>query len=343
MSEEDHTLENLLNNYNTQNNITLYQKDTTSEKSQTVSGGGTISSDEEEQISEFSNIDLPDTLPLREEVPRIATLPSVVKIKRKVVGETGKMISPLIVVSYNIWYNSQHIGSRTREVVKIIMDGHKYLPDVVCLQEVTNKSYKILREGLEEWYMLFEILSQDPQLPYSNLIAIRRETIELVEDSLTAYDFKSQMGRKLMVCSVRHKPTGVMFNLLNIHLESFPENLSYRRDQMESIVQLVKEEKMENFIILGDFNICSADEPIIPKLKIGKDVWVEIGSPESIRFTVDGSSNEFVNGKEMKLRSDRILYNFQNGQIVPTKMKMLGFQEPPSNHYGLLVKFMIRP
>lgn len=342
--------------------------------------------------SEFSNIDFPDFLPniespplqekqqnqnppksINQSIPQKPQIdaPQVTrssfKINRKSVPGQNYGIAPLTVITYNIWYNKRHQSARTRELIATLTHGHKYKPDIISLQEVTPKSYQILEQALTEDYFLFEILSQssESQVPYSNLIAVNRSTLEIVPDTLTAYDFDSQMGRKLMVCAVKHKATDVKFYVFNAHLESFKENWSYRKSQMDSIIRLIKEEKINNFILTGDFNICDPAEPIESQLRMAnyKDAWIEMGSPNSLKYTYNHNTNNYIKWKksqqspDAKLmhpshpsRLDRILYRFRDNQALVTKMKLLGVvpsEDPkrpphPSDHYGVLSEFMIK-
>lgn len=313
--------------------------------------------------SEFSNIDLPDKLPELKNQNQVEydTSPPIqrssFKVQRKSIPGQNLGITPLTVITYNIWNNRRSQTGRTKELINKLVVGHKYLPDLICLQEVTPKSFAILQKALGDKYDLFTVLGQPPdQLPYSNLIGINRQSLEII-DAPTAYDFNSQMGRKLIVCQVKHRETKISFYVLNTHLESFEENWSYRRDQMESINGLIKEEKIRNFILVGDFNICRSTEPIETKLRLTEysDAWVEMGSPQSLKYTYDHQNNRYVKEKmtssqptkqqhpQNRSRLDRILYRFKDNRIVVTKLKMLGVQEPhPSDHFGLLAEFMLK-
>lgn len=378
--------------------------------------------DQQDNFSEFSNIDFPDDLPnisSRSSTPQSTPqsthqsihqsqvhhqqLPSqptsqihhqqmplppqqqqqTFRVNRKSVPGKNYGISPLTVVTYNIWGNKHGQATRTVDVVNIILKGNKYVPDIVCLQEVTSKSFAILEKSLSATYHIFDVLernnndnnsnsntnNQANNVPYSNVICVNRGTMEVVKDSITAYDFESQMGRKLVVCGVKHISTESTFYVLNTHLESFEENWSYRRAQLESILRLIKEEKMRNVILMGDFNITRPTEPTEVQLRLAEgynDVWNEMGSPESLKYTYDTQTNEYARTKALqqsqqsssqqqtkmnqsilikgRARMDRILYKFKDQKIVPTKIRLLGVTkpQPPSDHYGLLVEFMIK-
>lgn len=374
--------------------------------------------DQQDNFSEFSNIDFPDDLPnissrsstpqsthqstpksthqsqnhhqqlppppSQQSTPQIhhqqmpLSQSQTFRVNRKSVPGKNYGISPLTVVTYNIWGNKHGQATRTVDVVNIILKGNKYVPDIVCLQEVTSKSFAILEKSLSATYHIFDVLERNnnsdnsqtnsnSNIPYSNVICVNRGTMEVVKDSITAYDFESQMGRKLVVCGVKHISTESTFYVLNTHLESFEENWSYRRAQLESILRLIKEEKMRNIILMGDFNITRPTEPTEVQLRLAEgynDVWNEMGSPESLKYTYDTQTNEYARTKALqqsqqssqssknqqsllikgRARMDRILYKFKDQKIVPTKIRLLGVTkpQPPSDHYGLLVEFMIK-
>jgi len=269
------------------------------------------------------------------------------RVKRKSVPGENYGIGSLTIVTYNIWYNKKDLVARTKQIVELIMTGLKHLPDLICMQEVTQRSYQIIEQAMKSSYYLFEVFGNDkPGLPYSNLIAINRKTLEIINDTLTAYDFDSQMGRKLMVCQVRQRMTDIKFHILNTHLESLQENWKYRKLQMESIHRLIKEEKLENFILVGDFNICRDQEPIESLLRSYEyqDAWIEMGSPQSLKYTYDYQLNsQESNNVKLKGRLDRILYRFADDKIVISKLKFIGHQKPnPSDHFGLLAEFMMK-
>jgi len=281
----------------------------------------------------------------KSELPPVKSKPEY-KVLRKAVPGENYGIQPLTVITFNMWYNKKDLVPRTRQLVKLLLNSPKYLPDIICLQEVTPKSFQIIQHGLSKNYVLFEVFGEPP-LPYSNLIAINRETLEIIDDTLTVYDFDSQMGRKLMVCQVKIKQSGVSVHILNTHLESFTENWKYRRSQMESIHRLIKEEKFRNFILVGDFNICQDQEPIESQLRMYEysDAWTEMGSPESLKYTFNSSINPYARGKYNKLqaRQDRILYQFRHDKAVVTKMKLIGVKKPfVSDHFGVVAEFMLK-
>lgn len=269
------------------------------------------------------------------------------KVLRKSVPGENYGINPLTIVTYNCWYHKKDLSSRTRHLVKTILNTSKYIPDIICLQEVTGRSFEILQQSLGAHYDLYEAFG-DPPLPYTNLIAINRQTLEVIGDTITVYDFDSQMGRKLMVINVKVKQTGISFYVLNAHLEGFPENWKYRRVQMESIHRMIKAEKIKNFILTGDFNICQDQEPIEAQFRLYEymDGWNELGSPQSLKYTYSYKNNPYahMNGAlRIESRQDRILYQFREDKAVITKMKLLGTKKPfCSNHYGILAEFMVK-
>jgi len=323
------------------------------------------SEDDYHQASEFpaQNSEFPSELP---DIPSFVTItePSAIpmlplshpstststqlprfNVVHKAPPKNNRRISPLTVVTYNMWFGETDFVNRVHHLIKVLLTGHKYKPDLVCLQEVTPQSYQILQKGLGNNYYLFEIFG-DPPMRYCNLIAINKETMDIVDDTLGYYDLpETQMSRKLMICYVTIKKTGTRFHILNTHLESFDTHWKNRQQQMEFIDQILEEEKVSNFILCGDFNICKDDEPIESHIRLAgySDAWMEMGSPQSLKHTYNSKTNRYAKG-DYKSRLDRILYRFgNNDQVAITKLKLLGIKEPlPSDHYGVLSEFLIK-
>jgi endonuclease/exonuclease/phosphatase family metal-dependent hydrolase len=274
------------------------------------------------------------------QVPMQAPQPRVVK---KVMPTESKNISHLTVVTYNMWFDRHDYVNRAQNLVKMVLLGNKYRPDLICLQEVTPEVYKILQVMIASEYFLFELF-ESQAMPYTNLIAINKSTMDIVDDSLGYFDLPdTQMGRKIMLCYVMIKRTGTKFHIINAHLESFDANWKNRQTQMNAIEQILEAEKVGNFIMGGDFNIHRDDEPSenLIRQQGYNDSWIEMGSPQSLKYTYDPGTNQFAKGNTRN-RFDRILYRFKE-RIVLTKLKLLGVKQPqPSDHYGVLAEYLIK-
>ena len=311
------------------------------------------------QDSEFGSFEFPDELPdfqlnniTTYSQSATPTATPVFRAVHKSVPRDNRQIGHLTVVTYNMWFSEKDFVNRIHHLMRVLLQGHKYLPDLVCFQEVTQAAYQLLQQGIGSQYYLFEIFG-DPPVRYTNLIAINKETMELDADSVAYYDLpETQMSRKLMTCQVTIKKTKMTFHVMNTHLESLDTNWKNRQIQLEAIEQILEQEKIENFILCGDFNICHDNEPAENQIKNSKyhDAWIEMGSPQSLKYTYDCENNPYINIKtKFRSRLDRILYRFNNptntdrNLVVITKLKLLGIKEPfPSDHFGVLAEFLIK-
>jgi endonuclease/exonuclease/phosphatase family metal-dependent hydrolase len=273
--------------------------------------------------------------------------------KLKVVRRSNRVspdIAKLSTVTYNLWFGEHQLQTRTNQLMKSLL-SKKSIPDIMGFQEVTPVTYALIRRKLSQHYYLFDTLGEPP-VPYANIMAINKETLELDEESLVYYDYpETQMGRKLMMCKVKQKRNRAEFHIMNTHLESLKENSQVRHSQMEFIREILKAEKIQNCILLGDLNIYEDTEPIESLIKTinFQDSFQEMGSPQSLKYTYDPKQNRYAQGK-YRFRADRILYLFQRPpqsdfEVVISKMKLLGISNkahPYSDHFGVNVEFVIR-
>jgi len=277
----------------------------------------------------------------------------VIEPKLKVVRRSNKVspdIAKLSTITYNLWFGEHQLQTRTNQLMKSLL-SKKSIPDIIGFQEVTPVTYTLIRRKLSPYYYLFDTLG-DPPVPYANVMAIKKETLELDEESLVYYDYpETQMGRKLMMCKVKQKRNQAEFHIMNTHLESLKENAKVRNNQMDFIREILKSENIQNCILLGDLNIYQDTEPVESLIKTIKfqDSFQEMGSPQSLKYTYDPSQNRYAQGK-YRFRADRILYLFQRPpksefEVVISKMKLLGVSNkshPYSDHFGVNVEFVIR-
>ena len=259
----------------------------------------------------------------------------------------NKDLAKLSVVTYNLWFGEYQLSARTNSLLKSLV-SKKSMPDIIGFQEATPLSYSIIRKKLGQFYYLFDTLG-DPPVPYANVMAINKSTLDLDEESLVYYDYpETQMGRKLMMCKVIQKRNQAEIFVMNTHLESLKENGPTRAKQMEFIKEIIKAEKIKNTILMGDLNVYSDIEPVENLIKsIGfSDSFQEMGSPQSLKYTYDPQRNKFAQGK-YRFRADRILYIFQTPpeselEVVIHNLKLLGITHPYSDHYGVYARFIIK-
>ena len=244
------------------------------------------------------------------------------------------------ILTFNIWFDDRNLKERTSRIIDII-SRHK--PDLVCLQEVTSVSFKLIKHKLHD-YEIFQVF-EELENPYGCCILTKIKTIEVVDPYY--YDYPdTNMHRRIVGCEVKIRDTNYVFHVLTTHLESGSPEKDIRNRQFDIINEVIKD--LENVIIAGDFNICSNSEPVIQKIQKGNlsDCWVKMGCPSMLEYTYNGVTNQNIVGKT-KSRLDRILYK-TSISLDPCKMLLVGtgqtnteIYKPPSDHYGLLSNFVL--
>ena len=249
------------------------------------------------------------------------------------------------VLTYNIWLEEKYSKERTLKIVNTIK---RHMPDIVCLQEVTEYTLDIIKKKLEPYYQNFHSFVEERK-SYGMCFLCKRDTVKVLDRPYYyEYDGITSMSRDIIGCEVEFlKLPKMPFHVMTTHLESLPDNDHLRSEQFDVISEVIK--PLKNLVLLGDFNIYSLQEDIERKISNSKlkDSWVEVGCPNRIKHTINYRKNSNVRGKVLS-RSDRIYYSTNNPQFSVNKMSLLGLEQtsynvsiPPSYHYGLLAEFRL--
>lgn len=285
-----------------------------------VSMSGTLPKEESTQL--YSNQESMNQAPKRREVAK----PKLDTYKPR-----------LSVLTWNIWFDNKNQKERTLRIIQII----KQLDvDIVCLQEVTVSSHALIKSRLLG-YQLFQIFIEEGY-EYGTCILCKKDTVRVIDPYY--YDFpETQMGRKILGCEIELLKFGSNMHILTTHLESMWDNKDVRNQQFNVIKEVIAD--LDNLILAGDFNICSHKETIEKNIQSTNliDSWIQIGCPESIKWTYDGTKNANINGNT-KSRLDRIYYRQQTR--ILKELRLVGLNatgpnipEPPSDHYALYAVF----
>ena len=249
------------------------------------------------------------------------------------------------IMTYNVWFEEKYIQERTEKIIETIK---LYEPDVICFQELTERSYEYLENKLTDIYYIFQIFMSEKN-PYGCGIGCKRSSVEIIQQPYY-YDYNNtKMSRRLIGCEVKIR--GKHFHILNTHLESLPMNDHLRSLQFNTIKQVIT--PLSNVILCGDFNIIRDDEQINSKIANSKlyDSWIQIGCPSRICYTYNHKKNSNIKGKYQN-RLDRIYYsvndesdfNLEVKRMALTGLSKINNDIPiqPSDHFGLLAEFEIK-
>lgn len=227
------------------------------------------------------------------------------------------------LITYNIWMEDILFDRRIDRIARLIIKNN---PDIVCLQEVTPRSFELLKKYLKGFYYF----SRDEfYRNYDTLILSKHKILEI-----NNFPFRnSNMGRSLR--HIKVLINNKIINIFNIHLESNYRNNEIKNKQLESTFNRVS--NYDNFFIMGDTNI--TNEINLPNYL--KDAWIDIGKREDLKYTYDYLNNDHIHYK-YRSRLDRIYLN-QDWKIKD--MEFIGNKEEdkidgvyyPSDHFGVMI------
>lgn len=270
----------------------------------------------------------------------ISTVP-VKKTLRETYVEPVKTYT-LRILTWNIWCEDQFAHERTAHIIRYLK---KMEADVICLQEVTDISYPLIKQAMESSYEMFQIFI-DENASYGMCLLCRKKTTVIASQPYY-YDFdNTSMGRRVIGCEVEHLNSNLKFHVLNTHLESMKDNDHVRVDQFEVINKVSKQ--LKYCFLAGDLNSYSPTEELEQKIDSSKfyDSWIAIGCPAKIKYTYNHRRNVNIKGRQ-STRFDRILCNNHNVFHVKS-MSLIGCDDisetvpmPASDHYGLVTDYEI--
>jgi len=282
-----------------------------------------------------------------EQTPRHNVKPKKRTLKTRF--DQPKLDQPKITtLTYNLWLENSYSKERVTRVIHIIRDT---MPDVVCLQEISQDVFKFIESMLAPFFQIFQAFVTEDN-PYGTCIMCNRKTVRIIEseDNPYYYDYNSsKMSRRIVGCEIEFiKFAAPKFHVLTTHLESLSENDRYRASQFNAIKQAVA--SLKYCIVMGDFGIWNENEDAAQAISNSKlkDAWIEMGCPYKVKYTYNSRKNP--NAKEKgQYRFDRILYHTRDHLIKPKTMGLLGKNNistelpfPASNHYGLYCEFEVK-
>lgn len=228
------------------------------------------------------------------------------------------------LMTYNIWMENILIGERMNIISQIIIKNN---PDIICLQEITPKSFALLKIKLGKlYYFSKEGINKN----YDTLTLSKHKILGI-------YNFpfrNSNMGRNLRQIDVMINNKKI--SIFNIHLESNYRDNKIKNQQLKTTFERAIS-CPNSFFIMGDTNIIG--EVDLPKQL--RDAWVDSGSDEKLRYTYDYLNNSHIHYK-YRSRLDRIYLN-RDWKIK--NIELIGNREEdkidgiyfPSDHFGIMI------
>jgi exonuclease III len=250
----------------------------------------------------------------------------------------------LTVLTYNIWDKSEYWQERIEHIVSLVKDHN---PDVSCLLEVSDNCYRYIQSELAKSYIIFRVDedSAGGAVGAGIVLLCNKKTVDLPEGGQPYYyDYSSGSGRVIGV-ELNLLSNNELINVLCTKLDDHRDNDHVRGDQFSMIQQVIKSQKIKNYIVMGDFNIFRRGEEVQGKILASDldDAWTKMGCPNRVKYTFDGKKNRITQDRA-QLRASRIYYSGTHLHVkalsfIGTKIISDSLQITPSCHYGLLGTF----
>lgn len=267
------------------------------------------------------------------------------RLARKLTADT------ITIVSWNVWFGSRRQADRMRALGSVIRDLD---PDFICLQEITPGLLPLI--AVQPWardYVVSDVFADhiDRKTRYGNVVFSKYQFHEFI-----VHPLPGRMGRKAMLGSVvrRH---AAQFVIGTFHLESYPQDEAYRREQLEVFRTLT--DHCSHVILVGDTNMIHDSKENAALEPRFRDAWkmlhhrTEDAMARRPGLTFDTESNSMLKEEYApqvkQTRSDRCFYTPDT--IEPLEMRRLGMEpyDPEndrssyiSDHYGLFVRLALR-
>jgi exonuclease III len=262
-------------------------------------------------------------------------------------------MNTLSILDYNIWFDKHYLAERTLSLIDVIEEKK---PDVILMQEVTKKVFEVLILTLTKLgykYSYPEIINKT----YDCIIFSR---FPIIETNIVDYD-NSRMIRSLITVVIEYplmcKDKNELIALENTkivigtsHFESFFEK-KYSEIKKNQYICAKNEldnlsKKYKYVIFGGDTNIANEEEEksFFKNDNNWIDTWKDFDSDPNNEYTYDTQTNKnliFRGIKNLRGRTDRILYK---GDMITRKYELItegNFIIPPSDHHGIYVKLEI--
>ncbi|KAJ3320078.1 hypothetical protein HDV06_005728 [Boothiomyces sp. JEL0866] len=240
----------------------------------------------------------------------------------------------LSLVTYNIWFDGLLQKERCNALIQEISI---YDPDIICLQECTNGSQKVLAENpyIRQKYIMSDFGTESFDTWYGVVMLTKRD---LLVTSIEKIPFNSRMGRFLVKTTLSLH--GKQITIGTSHFESgFSDSECRKLQWRESTSNL-----SELAILCGDFNIHDDEMETEFLSNLGwKDSWH--GAKKQAK-DLERNGVTFGIWKGGRRRLDRVLYR---GSLKPISIQTIGdvaLEGYPttvyiSDHFGVYAKFDI--
>ena len=157
--------------------------------------------------------------------------------------------------------------------------------DVLCLQEVTALSAQTLAGKLGETFHVVTPETAGASFSTEGLgtaLLARKKLFALEAVKVTKFEATEQ-ERSLMTVRLRAADTGMSLLVATAHLESGAESVLLRREQLNEVRAVLRDDTVDAALFAGDLNLRYEEQKFTQGL--GDDVWCLAGEPKHDEWT----------------------------------------------------------
>ncbi|KAI9208963.1 Endonuclease/exonuclease/phosphatase [Polychytrium aggregatum] len=161
----------------------------------------------------------------------------------------------LRIASLNVWFDRYQCETRWNRSLETLAALE---PDVICLQECTLELTELCvksSQAIQDHYLITDLTTFDGCW-YGLMVLVRKKSTVAVR---SAESLKFHAGRLSRGLLIGHLEVGGMaVSIATSHLESYPQDLPFRLQQLEQATQALADSSSALTILCGDFNIPKA-------------------------------------------------------------------------------------
>jgi len=225
-------------------------------------------------------------------------------------------MTSLSILSFNIFFDKINLKERTEKICSKILD---IKADIVCLQEVIYNSYEIIREKLNNEYVLSYFYKDYRE--YFEIILVKNKKVQMSG----SFKFHSYQNRGLSWIVIED------ILVCTSHLESLSNNKKIRNTQLNQLFNFTQ--RYENWIFIGDTNCEDNDEilDILPEdshIENFEDTWFAerfFGNNKTKDYDKAIVSNNLIviNKQNIEAKKDNIWLSDHNAILIEVEIKKI--------------------
>ncbi len=154
------------------------------------------------------------------------------------------------ILSKNLSPDKLDLSDRRQHVFTTILN---YMPDVVGVQEVSERGWPMIEQDLGRWYSCVDHVTTNGEYSYTGMI-YNRQTVRLIESKNVNYSTGNKRIRIFTWARFEHLATGKEFIAVSTHWDVQYVNRPGHAQEMTELVNWLRTEYGLPIVCTGDFN-----------------------------------------------------------------------------------------